>query len=577
MSGSQCYRFITWVKHQWNLPNFWLVKANLLGIAFLGMSVLGCGTKVETKVDAKKEETVVETKKAEVKIDPVKPKEEIQIKEDAISNRPPLKLPYSKVDMLAFLNNIKIADPSSVVDGTSKDKEEYQKKIKDSLEKEVKKVVDEYIKLGDETLPAEMAKIKKSIKDTFEEFLKDKDDKWVSKATNDGELTKKDVQSGLTFIMNRFEGTGRVDSSLENSSCSVVGVNYNLVNDYEKHKLKVDKIAKDKPRATYYDTVLSGFLDPDKELTVENNNTSAYFLLFYASGGKKETVVKLENEHDLFLTKYQKIKFITEAKKKLLQELSLIKKDLEGEIENDSLGDSKHREILSILIDKKKIFFSASSQDRGKPILKNILTNKSMEYENCEKEIVDAFREQVDIEPIKNFLSIFDMETKNEEAREKERQEIIKAEEAKAELEAKRKLAQDGVKLEALKAKAEKIRNSKKYTEIDSFELALLVFPPTMNISDFTTTKDFNSLTGKIYELSAAQCMQPLGAGKAMMKLSFSDTPILIEPFNATFANTAYVDKKYYTILVKFVGPTSYTNMFKVEKQALKAQVIYMK
>jgi hypothetical protein len=131
--------------------------------------------------------------------------------------------------------------------------------------------------------------------------------------------------------------------------------------------------------------------------------------------------------------------------------------------------------------------------------------------------------------------------------------------------------------LAILKAKAEKIRSSGKYSELDSYELALMAFPPTLENGGLIQISDLSTLKGKITNLNPAECIQSFGSGKAMVKLGYFNTPILIEALNPNFANTVYVDKRVYFMLVKFTGTTSYKNLLGGEAQAVKAQVIYVR
>lgn len=574
----------------------------------------------ETEVVPKKEVAKVETKKPEPKEEPIP--EPVVVKEEVIEEPPlvlppPPKLPYSKEDMLAALTAIKIPDSNSVADTSAKDKEEFQTKMKEKFEKEVKKVIDDYFKLGTETLPTEITKIKKTIKDTFDEYLKDKDDKWESKPTdNSSPESKKFLQGECTDILKWLEKKSYLEqgvdslSSLTKNRCSLVGLKASTIEECANHQIKKDKIEgiidASKPYVKSYDTILSDFLNPDKKLNIADSDLSSYFKVFYSCEGTEETALKLIKEHNVFVFNYQKNKIIVDANKKLLQELSLIKKKMEADVESNTLDKSKNIEGLTILLDKDKIFISSS--DTSSEAIANILKSKDMRYSQkpeigrFEKEVVEGFREKVDSEIPKKLIAVFEMDDQNkltlenarleiirlkaereariELAKEKTRQKVLKAEEdrkrAIAEKEEKMFKAQAEANSVILKAKAEKIRKSDKYSEINSYELALLVYPPTLDVNSFARTKDLSTLKGNIFDLNTGVCLQSLGSGKALMKIEFFDTPILVEALNPAYVNTVYVNKVRYQMLIKFTGTTSYKNLLGGDAQAVKAQVIYV-
>lgn len=430
----------------------------------------------ETKVIPKKEVVKVETKKFESK-EEVKPGPTVEVKAEEIkeaptANAPLTKLPYSKADMLATLATIKIADPSSIVDTAEKEKEEYQTKTKEILEKEVKKIVDDEKKSENETI----------------------------------RYTK----------------------------------SYEYVSKY--------------------------FLNPKIELSPEEmSKVHKYFEYFHYCGGtgaKTISFEKLEKDKAKFEESYTKNKFLVDSKKGFLQELNSIKKEMEVNVENGLPINSKNAKILSLLSTNKKLYVSLSYYD-DKSVLGNILASAKEvadfkpdldfpEYEvRFKSKFIEDFQEQIDIEPAKKLYSLIEMEAQNELVREK-------------------------IKEELQTVRVNKIRSSKKYNEIDSYELALEVFPPNLSTNNFASTKDLSVLAGKVYELFPAQCIQSLGSGKALMKLEYFSTPVLLEPLNTAYSNSVYVEKKIYKILVKFNGITLYKNLLGAEAQAIKAQVIYV-
>jgi hypothetical protein len=201
----------------------------------------------------------------------------------------------------------------------------------------------------------------------------------------------------------------------------LVGVKAGSIEECAKLQIKKDKIDDISEGARSiiknYDTVLNAFLDPDKKLNKEDSNLSSYSKVFVACEGKGETISKLSDEHDLFVFKYQKNIFLIEANKKLLQELSQIKKKMEGEVRTS-------------LLDKEKIFISSS--DTKSEVLTNILNSKNMRYSQkaetgrFEQEVVEEFREKVDSEIPKKFFAVYEMDEQNKLTLEKARLEIIK-------------------------------------------------------------------------------------------------------------------------------------------------------
>jgi hypothetical protein len=610
--------------HPFPYKNYTSVSVLILTIllsACGGSSSENSTTTKETEIKVvPKKEAKVETKKPEPKEEaipePVIVKEEV-IEEPPLVLPPPPKLPYSKEDMLTALTAIKIPDSNSVADTSAKDKEEFQTKMKEKVEKEVKKVIDDYFKLGTETLPTEITKIKKTIKDTFDEFLKDKDDKWESKPTdNSSPECKKYLQSECADLLKWLEKKSYLEqgvdslSTLTKNRCSLVGLKASTIEECANHQIKKDKIEgiidASKPYVKSYDAILSDFLNPDKKLNIVDSDLSSYFKVFYSCEGTEETALKLIKEHNVFVFNYQKNKIIIEANKKLLQELSLIKKKMESDVESNTLDKSKYIEGLTILLDKEKIFIS--STDTSSEAITNILKSKDMRYSQkpetgrFEKEVVEGFREKVDSEIPKKLIAVFEMDEQNkltlenarleiirlkaereariELAKEKARQKILKAEEdrkrAMAEKEEKIFKAQAEANAVILKAKAEKIRKSNKYSDLDSYELALMAYPPTLDVNSFARTSDLSTLKGKIFDLNTGVCLQSLGSGKALMKIEFFETPILVEALNPAYENTVYVNKFRYQMLIKFTGTTSYKNLLGGDAQAVKAQVIYV-
>jgi hypothetical protein len=103
-----------------------------------------------------------------------------------------------------------------------------------------------------------------------------------------------------------------------------------------------------------------------------------------------------------------------------------------------------------------------------------------------------------------------------------------------------------------------------------------LAYPPTLDVNSFARTSDLSTLKGKIFDLNTGVCLQSLGSGKALMKIEFFNTPILVEALNPAYENTVYVNKFRYQMLIKFTGTTSYKNLLGGDAQAVKAQVIYI-
>lgn len=470
---------------------------------------------------------------------------------------PPPKLPYSKEDMLAIFATIKIADPSSLVDTTTKDKEGFQIKMKGKVEKEIIKVIDACIKAGEESLPIEIAKLRKSINDTFDAFLKDKDENWKTKPVGYASPDSiKDFKNDLADIMKYLDDqyTGFDLADMVNiKRCAIAGLKTSVIEDCVKLQTQRDKIIKEiKPKANCHKLILEYFVKDKYPLDGDSgfgfmsgsDTLSVYQDAFLAAGGKADTYKNLLKEKEEFFSHLQKNKSILNAKRKFLEELIIIQNETKRSIENNSAGNLKHILILTKLSNKEAIYVNYDGD-----IFSDIINGVNISYG---EDFFINLSEKVDLEPAKMLYSIHEMRAQND-------------------------LAIEKLRVENLTAKSEKIRSSQNYKEIDSYELALKVFPPTLDESSLQRTSDLSTLKGKIFELNTGECLQSLGDGKALMILKLFEMPILIESLNSTFANTVYVNKYHYRILVKFTGTTSYKNLLGAEAQAVKAQVIYIK
>lgn len=500
------------------------------------------------------------TKESAAKVVPKKESKDDEIKEEQPLNIPPSpKLPYSKEDMLAIFDTIKIADPSSIVDTTAKDKEEFQIKMKEKVEKEIIKVIDACIKDGEESLPTEIAKLRKSINDAFDTFLKDKDENWTTKPV--GYATpesKKDFKSELAEIMRYLDDLYTMFDLADKVSfrrCTIVGLKTSVIEDCVKLQIKRDEIIKNiKPKASCHKMILENFVEYKYPLDGNygfgfmsgSDILSVYQDAFVVAGGKADTFKNLQKEKEkFFMREMPNNKFILNAKRVFLEKLIVIHNETKRSIENNLACKAEHTFLLTKLSIKEDIYVHYQGD------IFHYIINGVQRYGEELKECLNLSK-TVDLEPAKKLYSIHEMIAKNEQAIEK-------------------------LRVENLTAKAEKIRSSKNYKDIDTYEMALKVFPLTLDGSSLRQTRDLSTLKGNIFELNTGKCIQSLGDGRALMVLDFFEMPILIEALNSTFANTVYVNNYRYRILVKFTGTTSYKNLLGAEAQAVKAQVIYIK
>lgn len=200
-----------------------------------------------------------------------------------------------------------------------------------------------------------------------------------------------------------------------------------------------DKIIESKQYLEHYELLLKSlYSDPNNKFSKkEEENRDQYLQVYFSAGGTKAKVDNIEKENSLFYRNQKVNKFLISAKKKFLVEIGDIKKDMEEDIKKGSLDEPNYLSILAILVNKQTISFSSKPEDSEMPFLKNIMDNQKMGYSNIpetalyEKEVIEKFREQIDIKPIESLLSIYKGDAEVKKAMElsrvqRERDEKIK-------------------------------------------------------------------------------------------------------------------------------------------------------
>jgi hypothetical protein len=202
------------------------------------------------------------------------------------------------------------------------------------------------------------------------------------------------------------------------SSSPSSSVNEIAKDQTEAKKPKLKKLPHSKKEML---AVIESVSFPDPNNVIDNSEKAKEEHIVKLNGGVNN---EIKQAVDMYIKKY-------------LIEINDIKKDMEEDIKKGSLDEPNYLSILSILVNKQTIFFSSKPEDSDIPFLKNIMDNEKMVFSNIpetaqyEKEVIEKFREQIDIKPIETLLSIYKGDAEVKKAMElsrvqRERDEKIK-------------------------------------------------------------------------------------------------------------------------------------------------------